>query len=167
MTRLSCIAAMDRKRCIGVGNDLPWRISADLKRFKALTMAKPMIMGRKTFESLGKPLPDRLHIVVSRTMHKDFDNVVFVSGLDEAVQRARQQAAEEIMIIGGGQIFALALPMTDRLYLTVIETDTPTCDAFFPDFDQADWELTERAGPFVDEKSGLRYAYETYDRAKG
>lgn len=165
MARIAFIAAMDDDNCIGVGNDLPFRISADLKRFKALTSGKPMIMGRKTFDSLGgKPLPNRLHIVVSRTKQEGAENVVYVTSLDEGIALAQKQNAQEIMVIGGGQIFAAALDRADRLYMTHVAVKTPRCDAHFPPIDSALWRLAESEGPHKDEKSGLSYSYKTYDR---
>lgn len=163
---ISLIAAMDEDRCIGKDGDLPFRISADLKRFKTLTMGKPMIMGRKTFQSLRGPLPGRLHIVVTRTPQAGFDNVVYVLSLDDALTVARKESPGEIMVIGGGQIFEQILPRADRLHMTEVDTKTPGGDAFFPAIDAKDWRLAASEGPFRDEASGLSYAYKTYERRK-
>lgn len=158
---------MDENNCIGVGNDLPWRISADLKRFKVMTTGKPMIMGRKTFDSFGgKPLPNRLHIVISRNPHPDADKVVYVPSFDDALRRAEEENPDEIMVLGGGQIFALTLDKADRLYMTEVHTKVPRCDASFPLIADRDWHLIEEDGPHEDEKTGLRYTYKTYDRRR-
>lgn len=159
---IALIAAMDLDRCIGVNNTLPWHISADLKRFRALTTGKPVIMGRKTFDSLGgKPLPNRLNIVISRNPQTDTDSVVWAASLEAAIDTARAQNPDEIMVIGGAQIYALALKLADRLYLTEVETRVQG-DAHFPDITQ--WHAKQVEGPFTDEKSGLVYQYKTYEK---
>lgn len=160
--RIALIAAMDQDRCIGVNNTLPWHISEDLKRFKVLTTGKPVIMGRKTFDSLGRPLPNRLNIVISRTPQTDTESVVWVDSLDAAFDRARGQNTDEIMVIGGAQIYTQALEYADRLYLTEVVTQVKG-DAFFPAMGP-DWQVVQREGPFTDEKSGLVYSYKTYEK---
>lgn len=158
--RIALIAAMDLDRCIGVNNTLPWHISADLKRFKTLTTGKPVIMGRKTFDSLGaRPLPNRLNIVISRTPHMDTESVAWVDSLESAFTRAGD--VPEIMVIGGAQIYAQALPHAHRLYLTEVDTCVRG-DAFFPDI--TGWHATDDEGPYTDEKSGLVYRYKTYEK---
>lgn len=143
---ISLIVAMAQNRVIGVNNDLPWHIPADLKRFKTLTVGKPVIMGRKTFESisarLGKPLPDRPNIVISRSgFHKD--DVESYDDLNTAIEETEQKYPDqEIMIIGGAQIFEQSLPAADRLYLTVIEKNYDG-DAWFPEIAINEWHVTE------------------------
>src|SRR3989338_139592 len=117
---ISIIAAMDRNRVIGKDNALPWNIPEDLKNFKALTSGKSVIMGRKTFESLGRPLPKRQNIVVSRGM-PPIEGVIVCSSLDEAFQAA---ASEEVFVIGGASIYAQALPYADRMYLSYVDKET-------------------------------------------
>jgi dihydrofolate reductase len=137
--RTSAIVAMSENRVIGRDNDLPWHLPEDLKRFKSLTTGKPVIMGRKTFDSivsrLGKPLPNRTNIVISRSSN-EIPGALVSNSIEAALGKARAIAAkdgqEEIMIIGGAEIFRETLPVTDRIYLTVIH-DTIEGDAFFPE----------------------------------
>ncbi|MCB9978687.1 MAG: dihydrofolate reductase [Rhodospirillales bacterium] len=144
---LSIIVAMARNRVIGLDNDMPWHIPEDLKRFKVLTMGKPVIMGRKTFESifkrLGKPLPGRTNIVISRNMTAQFPGYTLCGTLDSALDVARSEARarglNEIFVIGGAQIYGLALPKADRIYLTEIDA-APGGDAFFPEIDPKIWQ---------------------------
>lgn len=148
--RVSAIVAVAENGCIGKDNDLPWHIPEDLKRFKAVTMGKPIIMGRKTFESivarLGKPLPGRSSIVVSRggfaaegaTVCPDIESAITKAG-----ELAQAQGLDEIFIGGGAQIYALALPQTDRIYLTKVHQAVEG-DAFFPALNPQDWRETSR-----------------------
>ena len=132
------IAALAKNNVIGAGNKLPWHLPADFAWFKRITTGKPVIMGRKTFESIGRPLPNRLNIVVSRAVQINTDDVVWTSSLNEAIAIAQHHTQAEIMIIGGGQIYAEALPFATRLYLTEIDLDIAG-DAFFPSFDKTNW----------------------------
>lgn len=143
---------MSLNRVIGRGGKLPWHIPEDLKHFKKLTLGKPVIMGRKTFESIGKPLPGRANIVVSRSGFFA-DGIIPARSVDDALQEAEKIAARdgvtEIMIIGGAQVYEQSLAMTDRLYLTVVE-ETIEGDAFFPRLDETQWHTTaeeRRPGP--------------------
>lgn len=141
--RIAAIAAMSKNRVIGRDNQLPWHIPEDFKHFKRTTMGKPVIMGRKTYESLGKPLPGRVNIVISRNPDDIQGDVFAVDTLDKAIERAKAIAAadkvDEIFIIGGGQIYEAALPQTDRLYLTIID-EIVEGDAYFPTFDESAWQ---------------------------
>lgn len=129
--RVSIIAAIGKNRELGKGNDLIWRVSADLKRVKALTMGHPIIMGRKTYESIGHPLPGRTNIVVtSAPVH--IDGCLVVNALPKALEAAHAIDDAEIFIFGGTSIYEAALPHTDRLYLTLIDREDPHADAFFP-----------------------------------
>lgn len=163
MTRIAMIAAMGNDRVIGADNRLAWHLPPDLKRFKQLTMNKPMIMGRKTFESLPGLLPGRLHIVISRHKGVDQDRVIFVSSVREAIEAASKQPSEEIMVIGGAQIYTLFQPLADILYLTEVEIHVADGDAFFPELDE-NWRVMTQDEPLTDEKSGLIYSYKTYVR---
>ena len=131
--RISIIAAIGRNRELGKRNELIWRISEDLKRVKGLTTGHPIIMGRKTFESIGRPLPNRTNIVITRTQMCIEGCLVFDS-LEKGVAAAQAIDAEEIFIFGGASIYEEALPVTDRLYLTVIDAEDAEADAFFPDY---------------------------------
>ncbi|MEK7551639.1 MAG: dihydrofolate reductase [Patescibacteria group bacterium] len=133
---INIIAAIDSKKGIGKDNKLIWHISDDLKRFKSLTLNHPIIMGRKTFQSIGKALPQRTNIVITNDPNFTAENVVIVSSIEEAITKAKEsEGFEEIYIIGGGQIYKQALDkdLVDRLYLTLVEGDFKA-DTFFPDY---------------------------------
>lgn len=142
--KLSLIVATAENNVIGKDNKMPWHIPEDFKHFKEITMGKPCIMGRKTYESildqLGKPLPGRTSIVISRTGYTH-EGCISASSLEEAIEKARAETDEEIMVIGGAQIYKLALPLADRIYLTRVH-QAPEGDAFFPEFG-ADWKEIE------------------------
>lgn len=147
---ISAIAAMARNRVIGKDNALIWHIPEDFKYFKRTTLGKPIIMGRKSFESLGKPLPGRPNIVISRSGHKEIspgkDGPFYVSSIDDALDLAEKKATElgqsEIFIIGGGEIYKQTFSRLDRLYLTIIHRDYEG-DAFFPEFDSEKWHIIQ------------------------
>jgi len=141
--RLALIAAVARNGVIGRGGDLPWRIPADLQFFKTTTMGKPMIMGRRTFESIGKALPGRTNIVITRSVGFTADDVEVAADLDQALAIAAGQGADEVMVIGGGEIYAAALPRADRLYLTEVHIDAEG-DVHFPTLDRAQWREASR-----------------------
>ncbi|TBV02802.1 dihydrofolate reductase [Phytopseudomonas dryadis] len=144
---LCLIAALAENRVIGRDNQLPWHLPADLKHFKALTLGKPIVMGRKTWDSLGRPLPGRLNLVVSRQRGLSLDGAEVFTSLQAARERAeawaREQGVEEIMLIGGAQLYQQALPIAQRLYLTRVALQ-PEGDAWFPAFDEADWQCQAR-----------------------
>ncbi len=131
--RVSIIAAIGKNRELGKENKLIWRISADLKRVKELTTGHPIIMGRKTFESIGHPLPNRTNIILSRTP-VEIEGCTACTSLPEALETARAIDTEEIFIFGGGQVYEMAISSTDRLYLTYIHEEDPESDAFFPPY---------------------------------
>ena len=147
MNRLSMIAALSRNFAIGLDNRLLWHISEDLVNFKALTMGKPIIMGRKTFDSIGRPLPGRANIVVSRDTQWQAEGVQVARSVDAAINAAHRACEaggqDEIMGIGGEQIYRQALPSATRLYLTEVDVEM-AADTFFPDFVRADWDELER-----------------------
>ncbi len=131
--RISMIAALGENRELGKHNELIWRIPSDLKRVRDLTMGHPLIMGRKTHESIGRPLPGRTNIVIS-TGVREIPGCTVVSSLEEALDHARTIDSEEIFIFGGARVYTDALPHTDRLYLTLIHAGDSEADAFFPDY---------------------------------
>lgn len=143
MTKISLIVAVADNNVIGKDNKMPWHIPEDFKHFKEITMGKPCIMGRKTYESildqLGKPLPGRTSIVVSRSDYQH-EGAISTNSLEKAIIEAKKHNEEEIMVIGGSQIYALALPIANRIYLTRVHQE-PDGDAFFPQFG-ADWSET-------------------------
>ena len=137
MTAVSIIVATDEQGGIGRNGALPWRLPEDLRRFKALTMGKPVIMGRKTFDSIGRPLPGRHNIVVSRQAGLNVDGCTVVDSFAAALAAAGE--APEVCVIGGAEVYAPALPLADTLHLTRVHA-TVAADAFFPPLDAADWE---------------------------
>lgn len=160
---ISLMVAHDPNRVIGLNNDLPWHIPEDLAYFKEKTMGKAMVMGRKTYESIGRPLPGRLNIIVTR--NTDFtaaDGVIVVHDLETAIAKASEYA-EEVMIIGGAEIFKLSMEMADRLYITEIQ-QTFEGDTFFPEYDEG-WQLTEQTEVFTS-KTGTNFMYLIYDKKK-
>lgn len=158
---LTLIAALARNGTIGRDNALPWRIPEDLQRFKALTLGHPVIMGRKTWDSLGRPLPGRLNIVISRDPTYLAAGATVATSLPQAMTLATAQAPEEIFIIGGAEIYRLALPLAQRLQLTEIDADVDG-DAHFPSFDRSHWREILREVHQTDD--GLRYAFVSYER---
>ncbi len=163
---LSLIAALADNRVIGRDNQLPWHLPADLRHFKALTLGKPIIMGRKTWDSLGRPLPGRLNLVVSRQPGLQLEGAEVFASLEQAIGRARQwaelQGADELMLIGGAQLYAQALPQATRLYLTRVAL-SPAGDAWFPDYAEQDWQLQDsQAHPAAEQAPA--YRFETWVR---
>ena len=142
---LCLIAAMGENRVIGVDNQLPWRLPGDLKYFKARTLGKPVVMGRKTWDSLGRPLPGRLNLVVSRQAGLQLEGAEVFAALAAALQRAQawaqEQGVDEVMLIGGAQLYEQALPLAERLYLTRVAL-SPVGDAWFPPFEGPQWQRT-------------------------
>lgn len=162
---LSVIVAMGDDRSIGRGGDLAFHISADLKHFKQITMGHPVIMGRKTFESLPKgALPGRRNIVITRNAAFSAPNVETVGSLDDALKLVADN--DEAFIIGGGTVYAQAFPMAERLYLTRIHASLPEADTFFPEVDEALWQPLDAPVTALDEKSGLNYTFINLERKK-
>ncbi|MDN4492705.1 dihydrofolate reductase [Ureibacillus aquaedulcis] len=158
---ISLIVAHDRNRVIGYENKMPWHLPGELQYFKEQTMGKPMIMGRKTFDSIGRPLPGRRNIVVTRNESYAVKGVEVATSLEDALKLAG--SVDEVMVIGGEQIFKMALPIADRLYITRIEHDFDG-DTFFPTYGD-DWVLKSESEP-VATPDGYSYTYCIYDRNK-
>lgn len=162
MALISFVVAMDRKRLIGRDNGLPWHLSPDLKRFKAVTMGKPVIMGRKTHESIGRPLPGRRNIVISRNPLYKAEGCETAAGLEQAI--AMTADAAEVMIIGGTAVFESALPLARRMYLTLIDAEFPG-DAWFPEYDAAKWRVTsEEKHHYNEGDTSFDYRFVQLDR---
>jgi len=162
MTILSMIVAHADNRIIGKDNDMPWHLPADLAYFKKTTLGKPIIMGRKTYESIGRPLPGRQNIVISRDNNYQAAGVDSVTSVEEALNLAGN--VEEIMVIGGGAIYAHCLPFANRLYITHIKADIDG-DTQFPDYDvKKDWQLTESEISHADEKNNYQLNFCVYER---
>ncbi len=160
---ISLIVAMANRRVIGCGNAMPWHMPADLRHFKAVTLGKPVVMGRRTFESIGRPLPGRRNLVISRNPEWQAADVEVAPSLDAAL--ARLADYDEVMIIGGGQLYAEALPRADRLYLTHIELAVEG-DTFFPDYSGYEWLQIEHSTHSADEKNPYAYRFETLQRQR-
>ncbi|MCL6269225.1 dihydrofolate reductase [Sansalvadorimonas sp. 2012CJ34-2] len=163
--KIAMIAAVAENNAIGIDNKLPWYLPGDLRYFKAVTMGKPIIMGRKTFESLKRPLPGRTNIVMTRDESFYHEGVRVVRSLEEAVSLAESIAmidgASEVMVIGGEQIYRQALPKAERLYLTKV-SQSFAGDAFFPALEETEWQEKAREDHETDE--GLKYSYQVMDR---
>lgn len=159
---ISLIVAMAENRVIGRGNQMPWHLPADLRHFKSVTLGKPVIMGRKTFESIGRPLPGRRNVVISRNADWCAEGVESVQSLDAALALA--QDAGEVMIIGGGQLYREALPLAQRLYLTHIALTVVDADTWFPDYSQYQWQQQAEELHEPDDKNPYAYRFETLVR---
>lgn len=160
---ISLIAAVDRNRAIGKDGVMPWHLPADLKFFKRITMDKPIIMGRKTFDAIGKPLPGRLNIVVTRDTQWQHDGVYVTHNIEDALRATAEY--EEVMIIGGANLYAQMLPDADRLYLTEIDAAFEA-DTFFPAVDTAQWREAGRERHAADEKNPWPYSFVTLERIR-
>jgi len=162
--RLSLIAALTSNNVIGRNNDLPWHLSTDLKRLKALTMGHHLIMGRRTYDSIGRPLPGRHIVVITHDPNFNAGGVQVVHSLEDAIQIAVESSDEEPFIAGGGQIFEQAIHRADRMYLTRIHAEIEG-DAFFPDFDDvSEWQLIDAEHFEADEKNDYPFSFLTYER---
>ncbi|WP_078085519.1 dihydrofolate reductase [Microbulbifer mangrovi] len=165
---LAMIVAMARNRAIGRENTLPWRISGDLQFFKRTTLGKPIVMGRKTFESIGRPLPGRQNIVITRNPDWSVDGVTVVSSLEQALDvaaaTAAREGADEVMVIGGAEIYRQAMPLAQRLYVTEVDAEVEG-DAFFPALNETWREVSRDCYP-ASEKDEYNYCLVQYDRFK-
>lgn len=165
--RTSLIVAVASNGVIGIDGDLPWQLSADLRRFKQLTMGHSIIMGRKTYESLERRLPARLlpgrtSIVVTRQeAFPVAPGALLATSLPAAVEQAR--GGSEVFVIGGAEIYRVALPLVDRMYVTVVAADVEG-DTFFPAWDPAQWRLVEQSDHLADDRNGFDYSFRVYDR---
>jgi dihydrofolate reductase len=166
--RISLVAAVAANGVIGDGSGMPWRLSTDMKRFKALTMGKPVVVGRKTFETFGKPLAGRTNIVVSRRGdYSPGEGVVVVGSLEAALTQAAEAATaaggDEIMVIGGGEIYRAAIARADRLYITHVAAE-PAGETYFPPIDAAIWRVVSREPVPAGEKDSAATVFTVYDR---
>ncbi len=162
---VSLIVAMDQKGGIGVQGKLPWKISSDLRRFKQLTTSHHVIMGRKTYESIGRPLSGRTNIVLSRNPAYQQEGCLVMHDLQAALDLARGHGENEAFILGGGEIFTWALPIADRIYLTRV-TAVVEADTFFPNFNVAEWLVAEEISFPASEKDQFPYIYQVLERVK-
>ncbi len=160
---ISAIAAIGENRVIGKDNKMPWHLPADLKHFKAVTMGKPILMGRKTYQSIGRPLPGRTNIIITRDKDFHAPGCIVVTSLADAIATASQQGANEIFIIGGAEVYKQLLPATDRIYLTVIHHDFDG-DTFFPEIKQNEWKEVEHEDFSADAENPYSYSFLRLDK---
>lgn len=157
---LSLIVAMDAHRGIGAHNQLSWKLPADLKHFKDVTMGHPIIMGRKTYESIGRALPGRRNIIVTRNADFAATGCEVVHSLDDALKLV---GSDDAFVIGGAEMFRQALPFVRKMYMTEIRHEFP-CDVFFPEFDMNEWREVERKQGVKDERNPYDYWFVVYER---
>lgn len=162
-TRIALIAAVADNQVIGSGNRLPWHLPADLRHFKAVTLDKPIVMGRRTWESLPGPLPRRTHIVVTRDPHYRAEGCILAGSPEEALQAAG--AVPEVMIVGGADLYRQFLPLAQRMYLTLVHARFQG-DAFFPPWDPREWSQTAREDHRADARNACAYSFLTLDRRR-
>jgi len=163
MSELTIIVAIDRDRAIGRGGDMVYHISDDLKHFKTVTMGHPIIMGRRTFESFPKgPLPGRRNLVITRRTDYAREGIEVCGSLAEAIERA----GEDAFVIGGGQVYAQAMPLATRLIITEVQSDAPAdADTFFPEIDPEQWQEESATQVLIDSRSGVQYRIRTFLKA--
>lgn len=162
--KIALIVAMDEADLIGRDNDLPWRLPADLQYFRRVTMGKPIIMGRHTHDSIGRPLPGRHNIVVTRTTGYHAEGCTVVNSLDAAFDASR--GSDEVMVMGGASLYAQCLPLADRLYLTRVHARFEG-DTWFPSWDPAQWRETARQDHAADERNAYAYSFIELERRDG
>lgn len=159
MSKLSIIVAVANNQVIGCNNTLPWHLPEDLKRFKALTMGHHILMGRKTYDSLGRLLPGRTTVIVTRNKHYRVEGAIVVHSIHEALQSAKED--DEVFLIGGAELYQLGLDLADRIYLTEVHADFDG-DAFLPSFDLNHWQEVSREQNQAE--NGILFSYVIYDR---
>lgn len=163
LPKISAIVAMSENHVIGDDNQLPWHLPADLKHFKTITSGHPILMGRKTYESIGRPLPNRTNIIITRNASYEAPGCIVVQSIHEAVERAAAIGSNEIFIIGGAEVYKQLLPNIERIYLTIVH-DVFDGDAFFPEFNANDWIEKERARHDADENNEYAYSFILMER---
>ncbi len=162
---ISTIVAVAKNNVIGKDNDIPWYLPADLKYFKKITTGHHIVMGRKCYESIGRPLPKRTNVVVTRNPFFIATGCLVTHNVAEAVQLAEANGEEEVFIIGGGQIYEIALPHVDRIYLTEVDLEVEG-DIFFPEIDKNNWTLVKETKHQADEKNEYDYTFKILERKK-
>lgn len=162
--KLSAIVATDRKGTIGKNGDIPWYLPADLKFFKRTTLGHPVVMGRKTFRSIGRPLPKRTNIILTRDAFFSATGVVVAHSLREALGNEAVISADEVFIIGGGELYKQSLDLVDTVYLTIVDAEIEDGDAFFPKLDPTQWQEVWSEGHRPDGKNELAYRFSRWER---
>jgi dihydrofolate reductase len=147
---------MDNKRGIGKNNQIPWHLSSDLKRFKSLTMGHHIIMGRRTYESIGRQLPGRKMLILSNRPDYEAEGALVFHSIQDTIKYVQDCGESEVFIIGGGEIYEQTIKFADRIYLTMINTSIDT-DVYFPEYDEEEWKILQCSA--VDQKNGDEYAY--------
>jgi dihydrofolate reductase len=160
---ISLIAAIDDHSGIGKNNQLPWHLSSDLRRFKQLTMGHTIVMGRKTYETIGRALPGRITIILTHQENYKRTGCQVMNSLEEAIQSAEESNERELFVIGGGEVFLQAIDRADRIYLTDVKTDAHA-DVFFPRFNQAKWEVIEKEANSKSDMDEYDSTYTVYQR---
>ena len=163
---ISLIVVMDEMLGIGLDGGLPWHIPADLKRFKSLTMGHHLIMGRKTYESIGRPLPGRTMIIITRNQDFQAEDCLIAHSLETALEMARAGQEEEVFVIGGGEIFAQAIERADRIYLTLVHGHIPA-DVYFPKYSLDQWDEDDTEFHAPDEHNPYPYSFRIMERRNG
>ncbi len=161
--KVSLIVATDQQGLIGKENDLPWYLSADLCYFRKVTMGKPLIMGRNTHESIGRALPGRQNIIVTKKLDYKAEGCTVVHSIDQALQVASSADADEVMVMGGASLYTQLLPKADRLYLTLVDTDLAG-DTWFPEWQRDDWFQLSREDHSADNNNEYPYSFIVYQR---
>ncbi len=162
---ISAIVAVSRNNVIGRDNQLPWYLPADLKYFKKTTLNRHVVMGRKSFEAIGKPLPKRTNIVVTRDPFFIATGCIVVHSLDEAISIARNNGEEELFILGGGEIFRQSWPLLDRIYLTLVGAEVEG-DVFFPEVDRGEWVEVSADAHLADEKNPFDHTFFIFEKKR-
>lgn len=161
--KLSIIVAVSENNVIGIDNQLPWHLPADLKYFKNLTTGHTILMGRKTFESIGRPLPNRENIVITRDEQFQHEGIVVKHSIEEAIQYCRQKS-DEVFIIGGDTIYQQTISWVNRIYFTRVHVLIENGTAFFPELNMEEWKMVQSDYYLKDEKNQYDYTFEVYDR---
>ena len=162
---LSIIVAASENNVIGINNHLPWHLPVDMKYFKDTTMGKPIVMGRKSFEELGRVLPGRPNIMITRQKEYAAEGLYIVSSLEAGIEKAKTFGTEEIFVTGGGEIFKMALSIVDRVYLTRVHA-TVDGDTYFPEFDTTGWKLVKNDRHEKDEKHAYALTFQVWERER-
>jgi dihydrofolate reductase len=162
--KLSLIVAADQNNGIGLNGQLPWRLPDDLKRFKQLTLGHHLVMGRKTYESIGRPLPGRTTIVVTRQVNYRPEGVLCAQGIDDALELARSRGESEVFCCGGGELYRQMLPLADCIYLTRVLANV-TADVYFPQWSDGDWKMVDELHHPADAKHIYPFIFFSYQRA--
>lgn len=157
---IAAIVAMSENRVIGINNDLPWHLPQELKYFKQITTGHTIIMGRKTYESIGRPLPNRKNVVVTRQSNYEVEGVTVINNLEEYLNEHKE---EDLFVIGGAELFNLSFPYFDTLYITEIHHKFEG-DTFFPVFNKKEWVIKSKSEEHIDEKSKIKFTYFVYEK---